>query len=205
MTEPAEPVEEHRVPGHIRSSVVAVGVVAIAMLALWVAVTMSGLSADNTTLQKRAAAQDQQATIRDQQVRDLAAQVRRYGGTPVVAPPPPAAAGSPGVAGQPGASGASGRPGVSGSPGASGTQGRAGVVGPSGAAGPPGQSVTGPTGPTGPTGASGPAGKDGTDGKAGADGKDGSPPSSWTFTYLGVTYRCTPSSTGSTQYDCQPT
>lgn len=139
----------------------------------------------------------QQASVRDQQIRDLAAQVRRMGGTPVVSPPP-GPAGSPG---QPGASGSQGRPGVagkSGQPGAS-------VTGPPGKTGPTGASVTGPPGPVGPAGSAGKDGKDGADGKPGSDGKDGSPPSSWTWTdQLGTTYTCTRTSPGATTYDCQP-
>ncbi|MDB5911098.1 MAG: hypothetical protein JWP34_5215 [Massilia sp.] len=145
-----------------------------------------------------------QAAVRDQQIRDLAAQVRRMGGTPVVTPPP-GPAGSPGAPGQPGAAGSPGASGSPGRSGASGAQGSPGPVGPSGAAGAagaPGQSVTGPAGPAGP---SGPPGKDGADGKPGADGKDGPPPTSWTWTdQLGTTYTCTQTSPGATTYDCQP-
>lgn len=158
-------------------------------LGLWV---NAGQDAQRSAQQRDRVTLAQQASVRDQQIRDLAAQVRRLGGTPVVTPPPPGPAGSPGAAGQPGVPGAVGRSGTAGSPG---------PIGPSGGRGPvgvPGQSVTGPPGPAGP------AGKDGADGKDGKDGKDGSPPSSWTWTYLGVTYTCTPTSAGSSTYDCQP-
>lgn len=191
---------EQRMHGRVGSWIIAVTVVVVVMGALWIAVTMSGLSADNSRLEQQATASERKASTRDQQLRDLAAQVRKLGGTPVVVPPP-GVAGSPGVAGQPGAPG---RPGAAGSPGRSGGAGSPGPTGPAGpsgtqgAAGAPGQAVTGPPGPAGPTG---PAGKDGKDG---TDGKDGSPPSSFSWTYLGVTYQCTPTSDDSTAYDCQP-
>lgn len=130
---------------------------------------------------------DQKASTRDAQLRALAAQVRRLGGTPVVTPPAAGSPGIPGATGPPGPAGPTGRPGA-------GTPGPTGPTGGQGPAGPAGQSVTGPPGPAGPAG---PAGKDGK------DGADGSPPTSWTWTYLGVTYICTQTAPGSTTYECQ--
>lgn len=86
-----------------------------------------------------------------------------------------------------------------GSRGPSGSPGAAGSPGPSGSPGADGQD-----GATGPQGPAGPPGKDGQDG---ADGQDGQPPSSWTWTYIGVTYRCTRddgSPDSSPTYTCRP-
>jgi Collagen triple helix repeat (20 copies) len=131
----------------------------------------------------------------------LAQQVRDLGGVPKVSPQPgpPGVSGSPGSAGQPGQNGRNGSNGSPGTAGATGKQGSTGVKGPPGPAGATG--VEGPPGPSGPAGPVGPAGKDGKDG---ADGKDGSAPTGWTFTYLGVTYACTPDSAGATTYSCAP-
>lgn len=128
----------------------------------------------------------------------LAQQVRDLGGTPKVTPSP-GPAGRAGQPGQPGRAGASGQPGRSGSTGPSGKPGSAGASGPPGTPGSPGTA-----GQPGEQGPAGPPGKDGADGKDGTDGKDGSPPSSWTWTYLGVTYICTPTSEGATTYTCEP-
>jgi len=69
--------------------------------------------------------------------------------------------------------------------------------------------VPGPAGPPGPAGADstvpGPQGPPGERGPAGADGQPGATgpaPSSFTFTYLGMPYTCTPNPPGSTTYTC---
>jgi hypothetical protein len=151
----------------------------------------------------------------------LARQVEELGGTPVAGPPgsrgepgesvtgPPGPAGPPGddgesVTGPPGPSGSPGRPGRDGTDGASAT-GAPGVPGPAGspgAPGPPGESVAGPPGPQGEPGEPGPPGPQG---ERGEQGPAGPPPSSWTFTYRGVTYTCAPDSDGSTHYSCEQT
>lgn len=152
----------------------------------------------------------------------LARQVEDLGGTPVVGPPGtrgkpgPSVTGPPGPAGQPGEDGdsATGPPGPSGSPGqpgrdgadgtsATGAPGAPGADGSPGAPGEPGS--PGAEGPPGPQGEPGPAGAQGERGEKGEQGPAGSPPSSWTFTYRGVTYMCTPSGSGSTAYSCEPT
>ncbi|MBQ1164930.1 hypothetical protein KBZ21_43895, partial [Streptomyces sp. A73] len=56
-------------------------------------------------------------------------------------------------------------------------------------------------GPKGEPGAAGPRGEQGPQGERGPAGPA---PSSWTWTYNGVTYTGTPSSDGSTSYNCQP-
>lgn len=76
-----------------------------------------------------------------------------------------------------------GEPGAAGPPGAVGTQG------------PPGESIQGPpgdtiTGPPGADGAPGAPGADGAPGAPGADGAAGQPPVSWTYSALGMDYRC---------------
>jgi uncharacterized membrane protein len=148
----------------------------------------------------------------------LAEQVERLGGTPLVSPAPiPAGergpAGQPGPQGEPGPSGPDGSPGPTGKPGKDGTPGRPGPTGPPGVQGSPGpQGEPGDTvtGPPGPKGDKGENGKDGTDGAKGASGdpgprgEPGPPPTSWTFTHLGITYRCTPTEPESTTYTCEP-
>jgi hypothetical protein len=132
----------------------------------------------------------------------LAQQVRELGGTPRIGP-----AGAAGTAGSPGRPGAAGAPGSSGQPGPAGKQGVSGSTGPAGRTGAPGASIQGPAGATGATGPKGDPGAAGPAGSAGADGKTGPAgpaPAGWTFTYLGVTYVCTPASAGSTQYTCAP-
>lgn len=90
-------------------------------------------------------------------VSELAAQVRRLGGHPVV---------EPSTLPQP----------LTGATGATGAAGQQGPRGLTGATGVPGDTVNGPAGPAGPkgdTGPAGPAGKDGTNGTPGADGAAG--------------------------------
>lgn len=135
----------------------------------------------------------------------LATQVQQLGGTPVAGPPgsrgqvgPTGPAGEPGDRGPMGPPGPAGEPGPSGSPGASGEPGE---PGPTGAPGDPGSA--GEAGPPGAKGDPGPAGPQGEQGPKGERGEQGPAPSSWTFTYQGVTYRCTPTSDGSTKYACE--
>lgn len=93
-------------------------------------------------------------------------------------------------------------------PPAAGPKGERGEPGPSGSPGPkgePGESVTGPPGTAGKDGADGKDGQEGAAGPQGEKGEAGPPPSGWTFTYLGVTYACSPVEPGSTQYSCTPT
>lgn len=141
--------------------VIFAGLIAVAVMALWV----QNLSRDLKT---------------SNDARDaLARQVQQLGEKPVAGPP-----GSRGEAGK-SVVGPSGPPGPSGSPGRNGRDGRNGKPGPSGSPGVDGASVTGdpgssgasgapgvpgPAGPAGPQGEPGPAGKDGADG---SDGKDG--------------------------------
>lgn len=140
-------------------------------------------------------------------VRALREQVKSEGGTPVAPDPgqavedlperaevPVPLPGPSGPAGDPGSPGPSGRPGE---PGAAGEDG---VDGPAGEAGDPGSA--GEAGPPGPAGEPGPAGPPGSDGADGERGPAGPPPSSWTFTHGGVTYTCTPTADGSTNYAC---
>lgn len=145
-------------------------VVAVLGLAVWSWLSIHSLNADVATADsdaRTATTSAQDAAGRAQQLYD---QVKRLGGTPVVQPPPPIAAGP---AGQPGATGATGPAGqnppclltaqqcqgTDGKPGADGTQGVPGPVGPAGADGKDGQ-----------PGADGKPGADGAPGKDGADG-----------------------------------
>lgn len=128
------------------------------------------------------------------------------------------------VKGEPGATGQTGEPGATGSPGASGEPGENGKAGANGKDGSDG--TEGSPGPTGPPGGVGPSGSTGQNGANGANGSDGAQgpigptgekgdkgekgdtgetgpaPSKWTFTFTGVTYTCTPVSSGSTEYTC---
>jgi hypothetical protein len=162
----------------------------------------------------------------------LANQVQRLGGTPVAGPPgsrgepgasvtgPPGRQGEPGEPGQPGPSGAPGSSGSPGKPGrdgddgsdgtsATGAPGEPGEPGPAGSPGANGEA--GPAGPAGPQGEAGPAGPpgppgpQGEPGERGEQGPAGPAPSSWTFTYRGATYTCTPDGDGSTHYTCRQT
>ncbi|WP_406200186.1 collagen-like protein [Streptomyces sp. NBC_01017] len=108
--------------------------------------------------------------------------------------------GSPGAEGEPGDDGAPGTPGQDGEPGEDGAPGADGAQGPAGPEGP-----QGPPREQGPQGEPGPPGPQGERGEKGERGAAGSPPSSWTFTYRGVTYTCTPNEGGSTAYSCEPT
>lgn len=94
--------------------------------------------------------------------------------------------GAPGSAGDAGKQGERGADGEPGEPGPSGPPGPQGDPGGKGDKGDPGSQ--GPRGDTGPTGPQGPAGP---------------PPSSWTFTYGGVTYTCRQNGSGTT-YTCDP-
>jgi len=148
----------------------------------------------------------------------LSDQVKRMGGVPLVSPSagPPGERGPVGPAGQTvvgprGLPGPSGPPGPAGRDGKPGKDGAVGLQGVPGLKGDPGATVTGPPGVKGDAGADG---KDGKDGSAGPEGKQGEPgprgetgpaPASWTFTYLGVTYQCTPDEAGSTSYTCKAT
>lgn len=129
---------------------------------------------DVRDLQARERAAMDQAAVQTQQVRDLASQVRRLGGVPVVTPQPgaPGSPGSPGQQGQPGVTGPSGPPGasVTGPAGPKGDQGKEGPQGASGTIG-----ATGPPGPPGPQGEPGPAGQKGDAGEQGPKGDQGSP------------------------------
>ncbi|NAS22490.1 hypothetical protein GT755_12435 [Herbidospora sp. NEAU-GS84] len=131
----------------------------------------------------------------------LAQQVEQLGGVPRVTPPP----GPQGEPGLPGAAGEPGQPGPRGSAGPSGAPGQAGEPGPSGPSGPPG--IQGPSGPPGERGEPGPAGERGPQGERGEQGprgETGPPPTSWSYTWLGITYGCTPDQAGSTNYVCNP-
>lgn len=118
--------------------------------------------------------------------------------------------GAAGPSGPPGAPGPTGPVGPSGSPGPSGTAGKSGADGvngqngANGADGANGQDGVGQVGPSGPPGPTGPAGSNGTDGKDGADGQDGQSPTSIRIPIGPVTYVCTPTEPGSTDYTCSP-
>ena len=153
--------------------------------------------------------------------RVLAEQVRQMGGVPKVSPSPgpqgergPTGPAGQTVMGPRGLTGPSGPPGPAGRDGKPGKDGAVGLQGVPGLKGDPGATVTGPPGAKGEPGADGKDGQDGKDGSAGPKGEQGDPgprgetgpaPSGWTFTYLGLPYRCTPDEAGSTSYTCKPT
>lgn len=139
-------------------------------------------------------------------VRELRAQVRAEGETPVAPDPTQAVEDLPDraevpvpIPGPPGPKGDKGDPGraaptITPSPGSSGAPGRPGAD----------STVPGPSGPPGAPGrdATGAPGQDGTDGR---DGADGNPPAGWTFEYGGVTYSCRPVDafdSGNPRYTC---
>ncbi|MEP6477859.1 MAG: hypothetical protein ABJB03_00580 [Rhodoglobus sp.] len=93
-----------------------------------------------------------------------------------VAPPSSELVPVPGPAGEPGTAGAQGPQGPRG------FDGHDGIDGKDGAPGAPG--TTGLDGATGPQGDPGPAGAPGN------PGADGQPPTSWSFTWVGITYTC---------------
>lgn len=140
-------------------------------------------------------------------VRVLRSQVAAKGEKPKAPPPERAVSGLPdrtrvpvpipGPQGPRGPEGKQGRPGkpaptITPSPGASGAPGHPGadstVPGPRGERGEPGADSTVP----------------GPQGDRGEQGPQGPPPSSWTWTYMGTTYTCRPTSEGSTDYACTP-
>ncbi|WP_181785057.1 collagen-like protein [Streptomyces phytophilus] len=176
--------------------------VALGSAVAWVVLALQGLNRD---LRESNEARDA-----------LAAQVQRLGGDPVAGDPGKAGArgvpGSPGPTGQPGESGdrgprggngEKGQSGDDGSPGPSGPPGTPGAEGAPGSPGADGQpGAAGEAGPVGPQGEPGPAGPQGEQGPQGERGPAGPPPSSWKFVYGGVTYTCTPTADGSTQYAC---
>lgn len=109
-----------------------------------------------------------------------------------------------GIPGRDGVDGKDGQPGkdstVPGPAGADST-----VPGPQGLPGAD-STVPGPQGERGPQGAPGAdstvPGPQGPAGPAGRDGQDGTGPSSFTFTYLGMPYTCSPNPPGSSTYTC---
>ena len=168
-----------------RRSLIGVGLGLVAVVvAAWIGLAISDVKA-------RLATADRNNRILAQQVRDL-------GGTPKVTPAP-GPTGPAGASGQPGPSGQNGRNGSNGGPGSTGATGATGAAGSPGPAG-----ATGPQGPAGPPGKDGQDGKDGATGPQGDTGPAGPPPSSWSWTYLGVTYTCVQDSPGATTYTCSP-
>lgn len=153
----------------------------------------------------------------------LSEQVENLGGVPLVSP-------SAGPAGERGQKGEPGPPGPTGSPGREPTKaeisaavsaylrenppprGRpptmqeimtavAGYL----AKNPPPAGEKGEKGERGEPGPTGPAGKNGTDGIPGPPGSPGPSPSSWTFSYDGITYTCTrDDDTSEPRYVCTP-
>ena len=142
--------------------------------------------------------------------RDLCAKAEQVQQNPTEAIPGPK--GDPGPPGRDGADGSDGQSvtGPKGDPGKdSTTPGPAGadstVPGPQGAPGKD-STVPGPAGERGPQGERGAdstvPGPQGPAGERGPQGEPGSGPSSFTFTYLGMPYTCTPNPPGSSTYTC---
>lgn len=136
--------------------------------------------------------------------RDLCAKAEQVQQNPTEAISGPK--GDPGPAGRDGIDGATvvgprGDPGkdstIPGPPGADST-----VPGPPGAPGKD-STVPGPQGPRGERGADSTVpGPPGPAGERGPQGEPGAGPSSFTFTYLGMPYTCTPNPPGSSTYTC---
>ena len=116
----------------------------------------------------------------------LARQVEQLGGVPKVSAGPRGEQGVQGPPGIHGSQGPSGPRGQTGEKGATGKPGPAGGTGPSGSPGAPGE--RGPKGEQGPEGERGPQGEQGPRGE---NGDPGPPPTSWTYTWAGVTWTCT--------------
>lgn len=110
-----------------------------------------------------------------------------------------------GPAGERGDTGPRGLQGEPGEPGPPGPPGQPGGIGAPGEPGAPGeQGEPGPAGPPGEAGAPGAAGPAGADG---AHGTPGQPPTSWTFTFAFVDYRCDradPFDPAAPTYSCMP-
>ena len=194
-------------------------VLAGAIVMVWARIDQADDHAD--ALKTEATRRGDAVTLLAHSVRELRQQVQSSGKTPI-APDPgdtvphlkdrkalslPGPVGPMGPSGLPGKAGKQGKAGDSGKAGADGSDGSDGSDGPDGA--------DGKDGDKGDTGDRGPAGKDGSDGKEGSTGpkgdtgakgdqgpkgEKGDPPSGWTFSYLGITYTCTPAGGG--QYTC---
>lgn len=171
-----------------------------------------------TTVEKNTAqansqtlAQDIQRICKDQGAlvvddRDVCAKATQVQKDPTEAIPAPK--------GDPGKDGADGKDStVPGPPGKDGAAGKDSTIpGPAGSngansavPGPPGADSTVPGPPGADSTVPGPAGKDGAPGAtgaSGADGKDGKSPSSFSFTWAGANYTCTPNPPGSSTYTC---
>lgn len=221
MTAPVEPVVKPRRP-RLEAAGRLLGVVLFLAGCLYVAMTLLSLRA---TVDAQQAGQKADGTAITQLATALKTtqdQLTQHGITPKAPPPATIVQGIPGAQGAPGVGiqGPPGRDGVSPDPtqiaalaasmvhpipGPSGPPGVAGVAGKDstvpGPQGVPGKDSTVP----GPQGVQGQPGQDSTvPGPKGDKGDTGPAPSGWTFTFMGVTYSCAPSSPGSTQYSCQP-
>lgn len=104
--------------------------------------------------------------------------------------------------GEKGDRGATGRPGADGEDGDDGDNGSDGSSGSTGDQGPKGD--TGPAGPKGDRGERGPQGPPGEPGPQGERGPEGPSPESFSFTYLGINYVCTPTAENDLDYTCSP-
>lgn len=182
----------------------------------WTVYNQVSATADKNTAQSNAAtlAQDIQTMCANQgklmvDDRDLCVKGEAVLQNPTGPIPGPkgdqGAPGKDGVDGATGPAGATGPTGPAGEPGKSGADSTApGPAGKDGAA----STIPGPQGPAGkdgapgPTGPQGPAGEPGAPGADGANGKPAAAPSSFTFTYLGTPYTCTPNPPGSSNYTC---
>lgn len=132
----------------------------------------------------------QQLEERDDNISALEDQVESLGEEPVIDSTPNGGdkgdQGDRGERGPRGDTGDRGSPGKTGATGAVGPPGAQGGAGPEGPEGPPGD-----PGEEGPQGEVGPAGPVGEAGATGPPGQDGRTPTSFTFTFLASTYRCT--------------
>ncbi|MFS0718835.1 hypothetical protein ABC337_05080 [Arthrobacter sp. 1P04PC] len=191
--------------------------IVIALGVGWTAYNQVSAMAERNTAQanSQTLAQDIQTVCASQgrllvNDRDLCAKAEQVQQNPTEAIPGPK--GDPGPPGRDGVDGVDGQSvaGPKGDPGKDST-----VPGPAGAdskvPGPRGEkgadsTVPGPAGPPGPPGADstvpGPPGPAGQPGPRGEQGPAGSGPSSFTFTYLGMPYTCTPNPPGSSTYTC---
>lgn len=174
-------------------AIVAFSAVCIAAVALLLSI-QANRDKDNTTNSARGAVQAQQGALSTANSLLSSAGIEQVPTPTTSFTPLPGPTGPTGPAGDQGGQGSQGPSGQSGRNGESGSAGAVGPTGPAGAQGPQGiQGAQGDVGNQGAQGAQGAQGVQGDQGGQGGQGVAGSPPQSFSFVFLGITYLCTPS------------